>query len=293
MNNEREDNSRDKHSPYSNLENVRAAGESYSPTACEKKRNLKGKHVTRGHCWCQGRTAGLLVSSVPLLPPNQADSMALSFSFQCDQFPVYNVHIIIVEGRIQCNMLTEPETICVGVGLLVFIFHSEEFWSVCDLMPLHWASGFALPGTATLIHITAFLAPQSPYSSPFISCGGHILPHSTPLAPAVFCSVLSSLLSYKYSEIRDLILSVTLSQLKWIRRLGWEPALTLLNLRVSFFICKMLISSFLTLHLRGCLWDSLHCCELLQEFARVWYKWQGCGCCWCLSSSQPLASSLV
>ena len=171
-----------------------------------------------------------------------------------------------MEGRIQCNVQTEPGTICVGVGLLVFTFHSEEFWSVCDLMPLHRASGFALPGTATLIHITAFLASQSPYSSPFISCGGHILP----LAPAVFCSVLPSLLSYKFYEIRDLISSVTLSQLKWTRRLGWEPALTLLNLRVSFFICKTVIRSFLTLHLRGCLWDSLHCCELLQEFARVW-----------------------
>ena len=37
------------------------------------------------------------------------------------------MHIIIVRGRVQCNMLTEPETICDGVGLLVFIFHSEEF----------------------------------------------------------------------------------------------------------------------------------------------------------------------
>lgn len=78
-------------------------------------------------------------------------------------------------------MQTEPGTICVGVGVMVFIFHSEEFESVCDLMPLHRAPGFAFPGTATLIHITAFLASQSPYSS-FISCGGHILP----LAPLFF-----------------------------------------------------------------------------------------------------------
>lgn len=76
--------------------------------------------------------------------------------------------------------------------------------------------------------------------------------------PPLFLSILFSLLDCKPFEMRDLILlSMIRGQLHWIRRGGREPVLTLLKLKVSFFIHEMLISSFWILHLRGCWWNSL------------------------------------
>lgn len=140
------------------------------------------------------------------------------------------------------------------VGLLVFnlsrwrIFKHTCFNAVPPSLP-----AFCLPDPF----------PPSKHSLASLSKPFFVSPFRVCDAP-IYLGVLSPLfcLNSKHFKIRNLILSVLWDQLHWISRLGREPALTLLNLRVSFSICKMLVSSFWALHLKRCLSDSLKCCEL-------------------------------
>ena len=159
-----------------------------------KQQNLKGKRRTGGHCWCQGWTAGLLVSRVPFLPPNQADSMAMSsFSFQCDQLPVYNVHIIIVCGR-QDTVQRADRT----WNHLCWSWRAGFYFSQWRAWKCVW---FNAPPSSLWFCLSRHCHPDPYHSLPsfpkplfffYILRWSHFAPR-----PAVFCSVLSSLLSYK------------------------------------------------------------------------------------------------
>lgn len=123
----------------------------------------------------------------------------------------------------------------------------------------------SLPGTPcpTQIHNHSLPSFPKPLFVPhFLSCSGHIyLVVLSPLPTLLFFSVLSLSTWNQRSH------PVVCGQLHWSGRLGGKAALTLLNVRASFLICKVLISSFWTLYLRGCLWDSL---VMLWTATRQW-----------------------
>lgn len=121
----------------------------------------------------------------------QAGFMAmLSYSFQCNHSLVDNRHIIIVCGREDTVQHADRNWNHLHWCWVICFYFSK--WRICKC---EWL-GFALLGTPTLIHNTAFLASPNPHLFLLLYLL-RVTFHFIALSP-FFWSVLSSLLDILY-----------------------------------------------------------------------------------------------